>query len=343
MSATTASPEPESDMPPGGPGGDDSDGASFTPAERARGTADAIDRAASVAVTGVVAVGLLRALAGLMTAGGAVPRGPLLASALVTLATAVLAGWLAGGLLHGLAAVVRVLADQAEVTGRMEQRLVSGLDALAVALESARLAAAEPPVGDRKSQRLVEIRHAIRTAAWADAEALVRDFAGDHPDDPDAARLAAELAEDRQAAAQELLARVEAAREANDPERVIELRGGLRPLLAADALHAVDRDLARWFLTLIHRRLRAGTVRADVAVLAGRVAEALDDTPEGASLRASLPTLRRAAGLCARCGQPYAGIENACPACLTGPGTAVTTPPFVPAPEPVTGDDDPGD
>ncbi|MFO0950400.1 MAG: hypothetical protein U0835_04475 [Isosphaeraceae bacterium] len=56
---------------------------------------------------------------------------------------------------------------------------------------------------------------------------------------------------------------------------------------------------------MIQKRLRTGTVRPDVAVLAGRVADSLDDTPEGASLRASLPTLRRAAGLCARCAQPY--------------------------------------
>jgi predicted amidophosphoribosyltransferase len=46
------------------------------------------------------------------------------------------------------------------------------------------------------------------------------------------------------------------------------------------------------------------------------VADAFDSTPEGASLRAALPTLRRSVGLCARCGRPYNGIADACPACL---------------------------
>jgi predicted amidophosphoribosyltransferase len=54
------------------------------------------------------------------------------------------------------------------------------------------------------------------------------------------------------------------------------------------------------------------------------VAVSLYQTPEGASLRASLPTLRRAAGLCARCARPYKGIADACPACLTGAPTPTT-------------------
>src|SRR5262249_6768562 len=108
------------------------------------------------------------------------------------------------------------------------------------------------------------------------------------------------------------------------------------PLLAADALRALDRDLAKWFMALITRRLRTGSVRADVAVLAARVAEDLDDTPEGASLRASLPTLRRAAGLCPRCGQPYAGLAAAPPPARPAPRAppAVPTPPPPPPPAP---------
>ena len=99
---------------------------------------------------------------------------------------------------------------------------------------------------------------------------------------------------------------------------MIELREGLKPLVDPETLRSLDLELAKWFMMTIHRRLRSGTMRPDVAILAARVAGSLDDTPEGASLRASLPTLRRAAGLCARCGQPYKGIADACPACLTG-------------------------
>ena len=127
----------------------------------------------------------------------------------------------------------------------------------------------------------------------------------------------------RRASAQELLGKIVAARTVNDPERVIELRDALQPLLDPDALRATDRELAKWFVGILFRRSRAGTVRADVARLAGQIAARFDGTPEGASVRASLPTLRRAAGLCALCGQPYLGIENACPTCLAGAPVSV--------------------
>ena len=81
---------------------------------------------------------------------------------------------------------------------------------------------------------------------------------------------------------------------------------------------ALDRDLARWFLTLIHRRLRTGKVQADVVQLAARFAETFAATVEGASVRASLPTLRRSVGLCPRCAQPYTGVADACPNCKKG-------------------------
>jgi hypothetical protein len=145
-------------------------------------------------------------------------------------------------------------------------------------------------------------------------------------------RLGDELSAARESARDEVLSKLAAARSATDPERVIELREGLKPLLDAPALRALDGDLAKWFITLIQRRLRAGTVRADVAALAARVAACLDDTPEGASLRASLPTLRRAAALCPRCAQPYVGTADACPTCLSA-APAVNFAPAPPLPE----------
>lgn len=292
-----------------------------SPSNPAYVAADAIDRAASLAVVGISMTGFLWALSAMSAANGRGGIGPASLTAICTSVTALLLGWLTGVVLHGLAAVVRLLADAVETAGRTERQIVSELDRLNETLGAARAAGsgyAPPPASDQKAQRLAEIRQAIRTGAWNDAAELVRSFADTHPDDPDATRAADELASSREEAARDLLAKVEAAREVGDPERVIELRDTIKPLLDPDALRGLDRDLAKWFMTLIHRRLRAGTVRVDVAVLAGRVAESLDDTPEGASLRASLPTLRRAAGLCARCGRPYLGIENACPVCLTG-------------------------
>jgi len=79
---------------------------------------------------------------------------------------------------------------------------------------------------------------------------------------------------------------------------------------------SLEADLSRWLLRLIHHRLRTGRIQADLAHLAGRIAESFSHTVDGASLRASLPTLRRSAGLCPRCAQPYAGVADACPACL---------------------------
>jgi hypothetical protein len=238
----------------------------------------------------------------------------------VTLGYAIVAAALVGGLVSvltwSLAIVLRLLAEQVEALGRIEQGISSGLERLA-ALESIRSSAGAGTTSiDLKSQHLAEIRQAIRAASWDVAGTLSRNYADAHPDDPASARVAVELDQARHAASHELVAKIEAAREVNDPDRVIELHDTLKPLLSGDALRTFDRDLAKWFLALIHRRLRAGTVRADVAVLAARVAGSFDDTPEGASLRASLPTLRRAAGLCARCAQPYTGIADACPVCL---------------------------
>ena len=79
---------------------------------------------------------------------------------------------------------------------------------------------------------------------------------------------------------------------------MIELRDALRPIVDPDDILALDRELAKWLMTVVSKRLRGGTVRADLATLAGKVAETFGTTTEGASLRASLPTLRRAAGLC---------------------------------------------
>jgi hypothetical protein len=80
-----------------------------------------------------------------------------------------------------------------------------------------------------------------------------------------------------------------------------------------------------------------------VAELATRVAERFPRTVVGASLRASLPTLRRSAGLCPRCSAPYKGIADACPKCLAAAataaaaGTAAATAAPGPAPEAAPG------
>ena len=174
----------------------------------------------------------------------------------------------------------------------------------------------ESAVDRHREGVLAEIRQAIRSAKWDVAEAHLAAFSSDHADAPRLAELQDELQAARSKTRDELLAQLDAARQVNDPERVLELHQDLVPLLEAEARTTLDSELSRWFLRLIHNRLRGSKIQADLAHLAGRIAEAFDHTLEGASLRASLPTLRRSAGLCPRCARPYTGIDDACPVCL---------------------------
>jgi hypothetical protein len=111
---------------------------------------------------------------------------------------------------------------------------------------------------------------------------------------------------------------------------VLELYRALGSSLAFERRGELERDLAKWFLELIHRRLRGGRIQLDVVQLASQAAETFAATVEGASLRASLPVLRRSVGLCPRCAQPYLGPNSACPQCQ--PGTASAPAPAPPAP-----------
>lgn len=138
------------------------------------------------------------------------------------------------------------------------------------------------------------------------------------------------------ASVHELRARLDASRSANDPESVLALRDELAAQLSGEALNELDREVVRWLILLIQRRMRTGTVRADVVRLADRVASRFGATLEGASLRASLPTLRRSAGLCPACGEPYTGLEDACPTCISNRPEATASE----APEPAEESDD---
>jgi hypothetical protein len=170
--------------------------------------------------------------------------------------------------------------------------------------------------GERKA-RLTAILETIRGWHWSDASAMLDEFALEFPDDPAHAALRSDLA----AAKADFQARhqseLRAAQDANDADRVLELYRMLAPCLELIDRPAFDRELAGWFLTLIHRRLRGGTIQVDVVNLATQFAETFGTTVEGASVRAALPTLRRSAGLCPRCAQPYLGVADTCAQCRT--------------------------
>lgn len=236
--------------------------------------------------------------------------------ALITLGGSALAGWLGDRLLRTLAELIDVVVDQAESAGRtanlIEWHLVPALSRVAMALE--RSAAA--PASDGRALAVAGVRQAIEDGRWEQADRLVQAFRRDYADAPEAAQLVDELTEARAAVVDGLRARLAASQGANDPERVIEYRDELTQHLRGEPLMELDRQVIKWLMALIQRRLRTGTVRTDVALLAAKVADSFGDTAEGASLRAALPTLRRSAGLCPRCAQPYRGIADACPNCL---------------------------
>jgi len=184
--------------------------------------------------------------------------------------------------------------------------------------------------------RIEEARRLIREGEWEAAGELVRDLVAEHPDDPRGPALLDELGRARTAAAERWRGQLAAAREVNDPARVLELYEESPAALGEPDRRELDADLAGWFLSIVHRRLRSGLLQVEVVTLVERVSETFGHTKEGASLRAALPTLRRGAGLCARCGKPYAGLADACPECL---GAPEPPPPVIPGLQPVADDE----
>lgn len=214
--------------------------------------------------------------------------------------------------------LIESLILRVEAEGRrvdlIEARVLPLLERIAVALENPRLAPTSGfSVGDgARTSALARFREALKQRDWDLAESILAEFP---PDGPDAPRLAEERGRAQSAALDDLRGRLDASRTANDPVAAIDLRDQMAPLLAGDPLRVLDHTLVKWLMGLIQRRLRGGRIGPDVVELAAMVADRFGGTPEGASLRAALPTLRRSAGLCPRCGEPYVGDEDACPKC----------------------------
>lgn len=169
---------------------------------------------------------------------------------------------------------------------------------------------------EKEPSRLIRVERAIETRDWALVVQELAEWQADSNVVSPPETLLARWRTLRQNEARRLLGRIEASRQARDLEGVLEDRRALEPLLDPNERTRLTRDLAGWALRTFQERLRGGLFSAETATLAARLAEEFGETPEGASLRASLPTLRRAARLCPRCAGPYDGVEDRCPRCV---------------------------
>jgi hypothetical protein len=238
-----------------------------------------------------------------------------------TVMALVLAGWGAGALSRLAAAMLRESSERAlRVANQLADhsaRRLALLERIAAGLEAGRgEVPSRPDPGLDRARFMAEIVRATRASEWAEAETRLKEFEVDFPEGPELSLLKEELAKARDGTVKEGLAQLDAARGANDANRVLDLHETLVPALNDHERASLETDLAKWFLSLIHRRLRTGKVQSDLVVLAARFAERFATTVEGASVRASLATLRRSVGLCPRCAQPYTGVLDACPQCL---------------------------
>jgi hypothetical protein len=281
---------------------------------------------------GVLALGILW---GASHAFGRIAEGPqalsVYARAILEASAIALAAGLAGWTLAiaGRLAGATVLARAGRPSRVEEQiaelapRAIAALERLADARDRPPIAVSPqgPPEGDRLHLG-AGVDQALRSGRHAEAATLLEDLEARFPDDPAIPDLRGRLAAAFREHAEAQVAQIDAARQVNDSDRVLELFRAAAPALEPDRRGDLERRLAKWFLELIHRRLRGGRIHVEVVHLATQVAETFSATVEGASLRASLPTLRRSVGLCPQCAQPFTGMARACPKCLASAAEA---------------------
>ncbi len=215
--------------------------------------------------------------------------------ALITLGGFGLGGWIASRLVRALAEVIELLIDSAEAEWRtadlLELQVVPALGRIAHALERS-ASTPEEVLG----KGLQEIRRLIASGRWDRADRLVATLARDFPQSPEAAGAGREVDEARQAVIARLRTQLEQARRSHDAGAVINLRNTLTLHLKGDALHDLDRKVARWLVDQIKLRMRDGSPLGEVMALATRVHETFADTPEGAALEEMVLNLKKSRG-----------------------------------------------
>lgn len=280
------------------------------------------DRTATWIVAGALAMGLLLALIVAEEKGAHEFRSWI--NVLCTAGYTIIAHGLAGLV---LAALVRALGVWALAGSERPREPLRGDGPPPV--EPPRSAAADAAAID---DDLAATRRSIELGEWDAADARLGDLIAEHPDDRRVERLVDQLRRAKQLVGERWVEQIRVAREVNDPNRVLELYAETPPVHDEEGRKNLDQDVAKWFLSLVHRRLRGGGIQVEIVTLAERVSESFAHTLEGASLRAALPTLRRSVGLCPRCAKPYVGTAEACPECLARK-TAAASQEWEPTPE----------
>ena len=208
--------------------------------------------------------------------------------------------------------------DAAEAVRQVSNQQWERLFLLLTADHPVSLSAAGSNSGHSQAQReaIEAVRQAVQRHDWEEANRFLDSLKSQDLPGPEIERLEQEIADRRNDHVARKLEQLQASREVNDSETVLTTFQEVGPLLEATDRKPLEEDLARWFMSQIQRRLRGGSIQPDVVTLITRVTEIFGATIEGASLRAGLPTLRRAVGLCPRCGGPYLGVGDACTDCL---------------------------
>jgi hypothetical protein len=207
----------------------------------------------------------------------------------------------------------------------LEHRIAPALERIAASLSMGPAHQPEAGMASERSRAVTALREGLGLANLESAESLVAEFAATFPDAPELEEVRAEIEVRRGDRLASLRRRVEMGLAAGEPEEVLAARDELAVHLDEEGLGDLDASVLGWLVGLIQSRMRSGTVGLDVALWAGEVVSRYGTSREGQALRESLPVLRRCAGLCARCGAPYRGIEASCPKCLQS-ASALTAP-----------------
>lgn len=158
-----------------------------------------------------------------------------------------------------------------------------------------------------------ELRQAIAERKWADVDRLLDALQGSRPD---LAQDLLTLAErERSAHARELRQALQEAQSQNNPQAVLDVRDRLVGLLEISERQDLDREIARWSIGYLREALHEGRARELIDLIERMVATFGESTTEGMELKNALPILRRSAGRCPDCGEPYDISLERCPDC----------------------------